>query len=92
MLLCYTDAEDVDDDYYDGDIKPRLECVSITPDRRSLPHSSARPSASDSFILQSTPRIGQISSRNSPAVCISCVLKLCLMFNSSSICRQPRYC
>ena len=72
MLCVCTDAETVDeDDYYDADVKPPLGSVSITPDRRSLPHGSVRPSASDSYILQSTPRIGQISSRNSPLVCMS---------------------
>ena len=73
MLFCCTGPDAVHEgDYYDADTKFCLESVSITPDRKVLSRrfDDIRPSASDSYIVQSTPRFGQAVSSNSPRVCI----------------------
>jgi len=71
VLLCCIDTDDVDEDY-DADPKLRLESVSITPDRKSLPQgfNAVVPSASDSYLSHSTPKFGPAASRSSPMVCI----------------------
>jgi len=75
-LLHYSAGADADndneEDYYDTDAKLRLESISVTPDRKSLPqrYSGVIPSASDSYVVQSTPKLGQAATSRSPMVCV----------------------
>ena len=75
VLLCIADTDadnENEEDYYDADAKLRLENISVTPDRKSLPqrYNGVMPSASDSYVIQSTPKPGRASTSRSPMVCV----------------------
>jgi len=83
VILCFADNHadnDDEEDYHDADAKLRLGYVSVTPDRISLPqrYNAVRPSASDSYVTQSTPKLGQSASSHSPVVCVMFTVNDCI--------------